>query len=68
MPVEWDPAPPTTKQRILAGLLLALMIFTSANLFFDWGVFRGYDGQVTGACFIVAFVVFTRFMPGARRV
>jgi hypothetical protein len=65
---EWDPAPPTTKQRILCGILLALIIFTSANEFFGWQLFGGYDKQVTGACFLIAFIILIRFMPAARRV
>ena len=68
MAVEWDPGPPTTKQRIVAGVLVAAMILTSANLYFGWGLFAGYDKPVTGACFIISLLILTGFMPGTRRV
>jgi len=68
MPVEWDPAPPTTKQRIVAAVLVVLMVLTSANLFFEWRLFHGYDKPAMGASFLIALVVFDRFMPGVRDV
>ena len=68
MPVEWDPGPPTPKQRIVAGILLALILLTSANQFFEWALFGGYDKQVTVACFLIAFIIVFRFMPRTWRV
>ena len=48
-------------------MLVALMILTSANQFFDWRLFGGYDNQVTGVCFLIAFIIFVRFMPSTWR-
>jgi hypothetical protein len=68
MRVEWDPAPPTTKQRILAGVLLAFLLLTFANDHFEWRLFAGYDKYVEFAALIIALVAFLRFMPRIRRV
>ena len=67
MAIEWDPAPPTTKQRIVAGVLLALIALMSANLYFDWKLFGGYDKQADVLSVLIALIVFVRWMPGTRR-
>jgi hypothetical protein len=67
MSVEWDPAPPALKQRIVAGVILALLILTIANDYFGWRLFSGYDKVALGMTLMIALVVFLRFMPGTRR-
>ena len=66
MAVEWDPAPPTRKQRVVAGVLLAAIAFAGCDWFFEWGVFAGYDKPVAIICFLLAAIIFVRFMPGTR--
>jgi hypothetical protein len=64
---EWDPAPPTLRQRIVAGLLLALLALTGANFYFGWKLLGGYDKQAAVLSVIIALIVFLRWMPGTRR-
>ena len=64
---EWDPAPPSTKQRHWAGIFLALFGLANASLYFGWRLFGGYDKQATGFLLIGGVIMVTYFMPSTRR-
>ncbi len=64
---EWDPAPPTRRQRITAGLFLVVLVVTSASYYLDWRLFGEYDKQTKAIVVFVGIIWFVRFMPGVRR-
>ncbi|WP_179045855.1 hypothetical protein [Sphingobium lactosutens] len=44
--IDWHPNPPSSRQRIKAGLWLAVFLTIGANYLLGWGVFGGYDKQI----------------------
>jgi hypothetical protein len=63
---EWHPHPPTRRQRILAGIWLALLLGIILNFFAEWQLFRGYDKSVFAGS-VLASVFFVARMPKAVR-
>jgi hypothetical protein len=63
---EWRDAPPTTAQRIAAGVYLAILLAAFANSYFEWRLIGDYGRQFS-AIWTIAGVIFVRFMPGVRR-
>jgi len=68
MTYEWDPSPPTVKQRAVAGLLVALILLTSANLYFEWRYFAGHDKEAEVLAVVAALIAFGFWMPTVRRI
>jgi hypothetical protein len=64
---EWDPRPPTVRERIVAGIWLIAFVLTMLNYYAGWRLFLGYDKWVFAALFLASFVLIAR-MPGVRRV
>src|SRR5689334_11286049 len=64
---EWDPRPPTIRERIICGIWLAAFVPSMANFYAGWRLFRGYDNWVFGGLFLASLVLLTR-MPGVKRV
>lgn len=64
---QWDPAPPTVKQKLVAATFLALGCVAFASEYFGWRLFGDYDKQVGGVTMFVWIVVFLYFMPTVRR-
>ena len=52
---------------MVAGLLLALIGFTSANLYCEWQVFGGYDKEADVLAFLALALALVFWMPGLRR-
>ena len=63
---EWDPRPPTVRERIVWGVWLVAFASAMANYYAGWRLFRGYDNWAFGGLFLVAFFLLSR-MPGVRR-
>lgn len=64
---EWVSRPPTVRERIVAGVWLAALLFAVINDYADWRLFGGYDrlllsGVTLGVLFVIAR------MPGVKRV
>lgn len=64
---EWDPAPPTMRQRIVAGFFVGAIAISLASAYFGWRLFGDYDKQVAGVTLFVWAIVFVYLMPTARR-
>jgi len=64
---DWDPRPPTSRERAVAGIWLLAFLPATLNYFAGWGLFRGYDKWVFAALFLAGFFLMAR-MPGLRRV
>ena len=64
---EWDPRPPTVRERLVAGIWLIAFVPAMLNYYAGWGLFRGYDKWVFAALFLASFFFFAR-MPGVRHV
>ena len=67
MKYEWDPAPPTAKQRTVAGLILALLVLTTANLYFDWQLFGPYAKQADVIAVVIMLLFIGFWMPTVKR-
>ena len=44
---EWHPRPPNLRERVGAGLFLALFLIVTSSAFFGWRLFGRYDNQVS---------------------
>jgi len=64
---EWDPRPPTKRERIICGLWLVVLLAAMANDYAGWQLFRGYDKLVVVGLVLATFFLFAR-LPGVRRV
>jgi hypothetical protein len=64
---EFYPAPPTIKQRIGAGLMMAFLISAAVNYYADLHWFRGYDKEVCGAAALIGMFWVRRFAPQVRK-
>jgi len=64
---EWDPAPPTLRQRVAAGVFSVALLVTGASYYIGWRLFGEYDKQVYIAVFFVGLLLFARWMPGVKR-
>ena len=65
-PSEWDPRPPTTRERIVVGVWGAAFLLSVVNKYADWRLFGGYDKWVWGGLLLVGLFLFAR-LPGLRR-
>ena len=63
---EWDPRPPTNRERIICGIWLLAFVPAMANYYAGWGLFGGYDKWVFGALMLGSLFLFAR-LPGVRR-
>ena len=64
---EWDPRPPTNRERLICGIWLAAFVAAMANAYADWRVFRGYDDWVLGGLLLAGLFLLAG-LPGVRRV
>jgi len=64
---EWEPRPPTTRERIICGLWLVAFGAALANEYAGWQLFRGYDKLFVGGLLLGGLFLFAR-LPGVRRV
>jgi hypothetical protein len=64
---EWDPRPPTVRERIICGIFLAAFLPVMINSYAGWGLFRGYDRWVFGGMFLTMLFLVAR-LPRARHV
>jgi hypothetical protein len=64
---EWEPRPPTTRERIVCGIWLAAFLPVSVNDYAGWRLFRGYDNWVLGGLLFAGLFLIAR-LPGVRRV
>jgi hypothetical protein len=67
MAYEWNPAPPTLKQRVLAALFLASLAFTVANAHFGWGLFGDYGWKAVIAVTLAGVVLTAYVMPSVSK-
>ena len=51
------------QRRVIARVLAALLLATSANNFLGWGWFRGFDANVMGFVGLVMVVFAINFRP-----
>lgn len=63
---EWNPRPPTTRERIIAGLFTLMLLAACASAYADWRLFGAYDKQAV-AGLTIGGMILMRFMPTARR-
>jgi len=66
-PVGWDPAPPSTRQRIAAGAFIAAFGGVLANEYLGWHVFGSYGRLAVGVVALSGVIMMTYFMPSTRR-
>lgn len=64
---EWDPSPPTLRERIVAGLWLALFVPVQASWYAGGHLFGDYDGQVAAGLTLIGLVLLFGIFPGVKR-
>jgi hypothetical protein len=64
---EWDPRPPTIRERIICGIWLAAFVPVLANQYAGWKLFRGYDTWIFGGVLLAGLFLITR-LAGTKRV
>jgi hypothetical protein len=67
MSEEWDPAPPTSRQRIAAGVFLLVFGLVLGNEYFRWGLVGDYGQQMIFVAVLIGVIMMTYFMPSTRR-
>jgi hypothetical protein len=65
---EWDPRPPTLRERLLAGLWLAIFLPVQASWYAGWRLFGDYDKQVAAGVTIIGLVLLFGIFPGVKRI
>lgn len=65
---EWDPAPPTAVQRVIAGCFTFVLLAAFANWFCDWHLFGGHDKTVAAVLTFVGVLGYRLCMPSVRRL
>jgi uncharacterized membrane protein YphA (DoxX/SURF4 family) len=65
--LEFDPAPPTVKQRVVAAIVTALVVIPAVNYYADFKWFDGYDKQVSGIAVLIGLIWFMRFAPSVKQ-
>lgn len=64
---EWTPHPPTIRQRVIAALFVVALLVASVSSYAGWRLFGDYDKKVAAGITVIGLILFTRFMPTARR-
>jgi len=64
---EWDGAPPTVAQRMVAGAYVLILLALVTNSYFGWRFIGRYDRQLIALWIIVGVVLSARFMAIVRR-
>lgn len=67
MGYEWNPRPPTIRERVASGIWLIAFLAAEVNYQAGWRWFNGYDKQVSYGLVLLGLVVFVRLMPGVVR-
>lgn len=63
---HWHPRPPTLRERIGAGVFLAVFAFVEVDDLAKWSLFLGHDRQISVGLMLVGLVLFLRFFPTVR--
>jgi hypothetical protein len=63
---EWATRPPSTAERVIAGLFVAVLLLSSASSYSEWNIFGGYDRQVADGSMIFGLILM-RLLLKARR-
>jgi hypothetical protein len=64
---EWDPRPPTTPERVIAGVLLAAILLIEASIWTGWRLLGGYERHAEIVIVVIGLVLVTKVFPGVRR-
>jgi len=65
--VDWHPHPPTARQRIMAGIWLAVFLPTEASVLLGWQMFGEYDKQVSVALMVIGLWIMLPVIALLRR-
>jgi len=63
---EWHPRPPNLRDRLIAGVFVAVLLAAVCSEYAGWRLFAGYEKQVIGLL-VLAGLILLRFAPTARR-
>ena len=63
---EWDPRPPTVRERVVCGIWLAGFVLATASYYVGWRVFGNHDNWASGGLFFGGLFLMAR-MPGVKR-
>ncbi|EQB11521.1 hypothetical protein RLDS_24255 [Sphingobium lactosutens DS20] len=65
--IDWHPQPPSIHQRIKVGFWLAVFLFSGASYQLRWGIFGGYDKQVTVALLFAGLWIMLPMLGSLKR-
>ncbi|MDH2130407.1 hypothetical protein N5J77_04665 [Sphingobium yanoikuyae] len=65
--IDWHPQPPSSHQRIKVGIWLALFLFSGASYQLGWGIFGGYDKQVSVALLFIGLWIMLPMLGSLKR-
>lgn len=63
---EWKPRPPNLRERIIAGVFVAVLLFTLASEYAGWDLFAGYEKQAIALLILIGLILL-RFAPSVHR-
>ncbi len=63
---EWEPRPPNWRERIIAGVFVAVLLIALASEYSGWGLFAGYEKQVMSLLILIGLILL-RFAPSVHR-
>jgi len=66
MAYEWDPRPPTTRERAICAVWLVAFVLAAGSYYGSWRMFGDYDKWMFGGLLLGGFFLLAR-MPGVRR-
>lgn len=62
---KWHPRPPSSRERIIAGVWLLAFLVALTNYYAGWRLFGGYDNWAVLAMFLGGLLI--RRLPGVTR-
>lgn len=63
---EFDPSPPSTRQRIVAAIVLIMIAVPALSYWGGWHWFE-HDKQISAASIIVGLIWYAKVAPRVRR-
>lgn len=65
--IDWHPHPPSSRKRIKVGIWLALFLVIGASYQLGWGIFDGYDKQVSIALLLIGLWIMLPMLGSLKR-
>jgi ribose/xylose/arabinose/galactoside ABC-type transport system permease subunit len=64
---RWHPRPRNRRERVGAGVFLAVFAFAVVDNLANWQLFTGYDRQVAAGIVLIGVILAKLFLPTVTR-